>query len=257
MAAAASLAAATPGAHAADWDRKYTFQGAASVRMEATEAKLRIRGGDLKWVEAHVATVGWPIGDDGVAVVESQQGDIVSLGVRTPPIFFGAGTRKVQVDLIVPRTLTLIARTGDGEVEAEGFGGEVHLASGSGAIAAMRMDGLLDAQTGDGGMNVTGRFDRLNLKTRDGAIQVKLAEGSRVTVPWRLQTGGGDIIVALAGQLACNIEARTDEGKVAVDVPVEVTRRSGGWLRGQIGGGGKKLALRTRAGTIALRRAGN
>ncbi len=253
---AAALAAGIPFAHAADWDRKYTFQGPASVRLEATEAKLRIRGGDVKWMEAHVATIGWTIGDEGVAVVESQQEDIVSLGVRTPPVFFGVGARRVQVDLIVPRTLSLIARTGDGEVEAEGFGGDVHLNSGLGPIAALRMDGFLDAQTGDGGMNVSGRFERLNLKTRDGAIEVKLAEGSKVSVPWKMQTGGGDIRVVFAGQLACNVDAKTDEGRVAVEVPVEQTKRSGGSLRGQIGGGGQRLTMRTRAGTITLRRTG-
>ncbi len=235
----------------AEWTKKYTLIGAPALRMEATGASVTVRGGDVNWIEARVTTHGWTIGPSGAVIVESQTGDRVDIAVKTPKVFFGIGVRSAHVDLIVPRKLSATIRTGDGPIVAERFGGDVLLFTGDGGIDAQMMDGSLDAQTLDGRLVIGGRFDRLNLHTKDGHVELKAAAGSTMGGPWRIETSDGSVDIRLDGALACDLEANTGDGEVTVDLPVTMSKnKRGAAFRAKMNGGGLPFVIRTGDGAI-------
>lgn len=240
---------------AADWSKKYTLSGKADLRVETNDASVDVRSGDVNWIEARVTTIGWRIDSSEVNVVESQTGNLVNIGVRVPREFFGIGNRSAHIDLIVPRQLTAVIRTADGHITADGLAGDIRLSSGDGKIDAQRMDGLLDAATGDGRMEIGGRFDRLNLKTHDGHVALKIADGSKLTGPWRIQTGDGSVDIGVGDKLNADLDAHTGDGSITVDVPVTISQRRGeSTFRGKLNGGGEALVVRTGDGSIHIRR---
>lgn len=238
-----------------DWNKKYSLTGSANLRVEATDASVTVRGGDVDWIEARVTTRGWSIGPTGAVIVESQTGDSVDISVRTPKEFFGIGERSAHVDLIVPRKLRATIDTGDGSIVAERFGGDVRLSTGDGGIEAHMMDGALDAQSRDGRLAIGGRFDRLNLHTKDGHVELKAARGSTLGGPWRVDTGDGSVEISVDGALACDLDANTGDGDITVDLPLTMSnKKRGSAFRARINGGGAPFVIRTGDGAIHVRK---
>ncbi len=248
--AAAAFSAVRP-ATAAEWFRKFDQPPPANVRLDSVACDVSLRGGDVTWIEARVTTVGWSIGAGGVEVLQRQTGDLLDLGVRSPREYFGIGTRSVRIDLVVPRKLNAIVRTGEGAIAVSGFSGIVRLNTGTGRLDAIQMDGSLDAHTGDGNLHATGRFDRLNLRTNDGAIDVQVEAGSKIKTAWRVENGSGAIDLLLPAAFPCNLDARTGEGEVTVDLP-DAHGTGSAAVRAKIGGGGPNLVVRTRGGPIHI-----
>jgi hypothetical protein len=250
------LAVAGPGLLGAEeWNKKYTLNGKPELRVDTNDAAVDIRGGDLNWIEARVVTTGWKIRSGEVSVVEHQTGNIVDIAVRVPREYFTIGNRSVQIYLTVPRQLAAVIRTSDGHIAATSLGGDLRLNSGDGRIDAQQIDGILDAETGDGRMEVSGRFDRLNLRTNDGHMVVKIAAGSKISSPWRIQTGDGSVEIGLADNLNLDLDAHTGDGHITVDLPVTASHQQGeNTFRGKINAGGPQLLVRTGDGSIHVRR---
>src|SRR5579863_7724510 len=211
-----------------EWTKKYALTGSASLRVEATDASVTVRGGDVNWIEARVTTRGWSIGPSGAVIVENQTGDRIDISVRTPREFFGIGERFAHIDLTVPRKLSATIHTGDGAIAAERFGGDVRLSSGDGGIEAQLMDGSLDAQTLDGRLAIGGRFDRLNLHTKDGHVELKAGKGSTMGGPWRVETSDGSVEIHMDGAIACDLEANTGDGDITVELPLTMSNKKRG-----------------------------
>lgn len=250
-----ALTLAAGSLYGTEWSKKYSLTGQANLRVAATGASVTIRGGDVNWIEARVTTRGWSIGPSGAVIVESQTGDTVEIGVTTPREFFGIGERSAHVDLIVPRKLGAVIHTGDGAIFAERFGGDVRLSTGDGGIEAQLMDGSLDAQTLDGRLTIGGRFDRINLHTKDGHVELKAAKGSTLGGPWRVETGDGAVDINLDGGLACDLEANTGDGEITVDLPLTMSKKKrGSAFRAKINGGGAPFVIRTGDGAIHVRK---
>lgn len=241
--------------NAAEENRRYPLNGQSGMRLETNHASVMVRSGDVQWIELRVTTVGWKIGATEVNVVESHDADSINLGVRVPAEFFGVGRRGVQVDLIVPRKLNVAIRTGDGGIMADGLSGDIRLNTGHGRIDAQRMSGQLEAVSSDGALRVAGRFERLSLKTNDGPVVLKIAEDSKMTGPWSIQTGGGSIRIGAGEKFSADLDAQTGDGSVTVDLPVAISKQRGeSSLRGKLNGGGEKLVVRSRDGSIHIGR---
>jgi DUF4097 and DUF4098 domain-containing protein YvlB len=241
--------------NAAERSERYPLNGQSGMRLEASRASVMVRSGDVQWIELRVVTVGWKISATEVSVVESHDAHTINFGVRVPAEFFGVGRRGVQVDLIVPRKLNVAIRTGEGRIMADGLSGDIRLSTGHGRIDAQRLSGLLESFSSDGALQVAGRFDRLSLKTNDGPVVLKIADGSKMTGPWSIQTGGGSIQIEAGEKFSADLDAQTGDGSVTVDLPLAVSRQRGeASLRGKLNGGGEKLVVRSRDGSIHIGR---
>ena len=246
---------ASTGAFADEWNKSFTVSGKADVRVDVTDGEVSVRAWDRNQINARVSTVGWTIGSSEVRVTEHQVGDRVEIEVRTPRMNIAFGTHSVRVEVEVPRELRAEIHTGDGKISGHGLKGEIHLSTGDGAIEADSMDGIFEAKTGDGHIRAAGRWDRLDLETHDGGVEVDVQSGSRMAGGWRVRSGDGRITLRIPQNFAADLDAHTGDGKITVDFPVMTPGTAGtSEFRGKLNGGGEKLILRTGDGAIRVAR---
>ena len=274
-----------------EWTKSFKVERAAKLRVETSDANIRVTAWEGSSVEARVTTQGWTIGGDGINIVDRQTGDQIDIEVRFPRRAFQMNwrNRRVDIEIKVPRDSDLDLHTGDGNVDVQGVKGTVLLRSGDGNLKLSELegtlkadtgdgnidmrnvrgdltlhtgdgnievtgiDGSLRAETGDGRVRVNGRFDVLNVKTGDGGIDAVAAEGSKLDANWRLNTGDGNLTLRLPGTIAADVELETNDGSIDFEMPVTVSGRQGKReVHGQINGGGRLLSLKTGDGTIRL-----
>lgn len=253
---AAALLATLP-ASADEWTKTYNISGKPDLRIETSDANIRVTTWDQNTIEAKVITERYKIGEGGIRVEEHQTGDVVEIEVRYPHRDFVVNWGNHRVDIIIqmPREGKVDLRTGDGKIELAGLKGEMDLHSGDGSENLEGVDGRLRAETGDGHIRANGRFDELELKTGDGHVEVRAASGSSLGSGWRLETGDGNVSLEVPPDMSADVDLHTSDGHIDLDMPIttEGTIREGE-VRGKLNGGGSPLVIRTGDGSIHLRR---
>jgi hypothetical protein len=149
-----------------------------------------------------------------------------------------ARNNDVQVEFLLklPAGVSLVARTVNGGIEAQGLTGNVEAYTVNGSV---RLDaqGYASAETVNGSIRATlGKADwkeALSFKTVNGSVRVSLPAAANASVRVETVNGGIDNEFSLSD--------------------VQKTRRS---LSGNIGSGGRQLSIKTVNGSVALRRAG-
>jgi Putative adhesin len=250
------LAAALP-ASADEWSKTYTLSGTPDLRVETSDANIRVTTWDQNTIEAKVITTRYKIGEGGIRVEEHQNGNSVDLEVRYPHYGFNIGWGNHRVDIIIqmPREGKVNLRTGDGKIEIEGLKGEMDLHSGDGSENLDGVDGKLRASTSDGHIRANGRFDELDLKTGDGHVEVRVAAGSTLRTNWRLETGDGNVTLEVPAELAADVDLHTGDGHIDLDMPVTTSGKvRENEVRGKLNGGGSLLTIHTGDGSIHLRK---
>jgi hypothetical protein len=250
------LAASLP-ARADEWSKTYHLTGKPDLRIETSDANIRVHTWDQKTIEAKVITTRYKIGEGGIRVEEHQNGDTVEINVRYPHHGFTIdfGNHRVDITIQMPREGKVNLRTGDGKIEIAGLKGEMDLHSGDGSENLDAVDGRLRASTGDGHIRANGRFDELDLKTGDGHVEVQAATGSSLAGEWRLETGDGNVSLEVPENLAADVDLHTSDGHIDLDVPVATEGKvRENEVRGKLNGGGPLMTIRTGDGSIHLRK---
>jgi DUF4097 and DUF4098 domain-containing protein YvlB len=280
-----------PSASTDEWTKTFNLERSAKVRVDTSDANIRVTSCDCSSVTARITTQGWKIGGDGINVLDHQTGDQVGIEVRFPrhALQMNWQNRRVDIELNVPREADLDLHTGDGNVDVQGVKGSILLRSGDGNLKLSDLQGTLKAETGDGNIDmrnvrgdltlhtgdgridvsgidgsfraetgdgrvhVNGRFDVLDVRTGDGGIDAVASEGSKLEANWRLNTGDGNLNLRLPATIAADVELHTSDGNIDFDLPVMVSgRQSKKGVHGQLNGGGKLLSLKTGDGSIRL-----
>jgi DUF4097 and DUF4098 domain-containing protein YvlB len=250
------LAAAMP-ASADEWSKTYNISAKPDLRIETSDANIRVTTWDQNTIEAKVVTTRYKIGEGGIRVEEHQNGDTVEIEVKFPHHNFTVdwGNHRVDVIIQMPRQGRVNLRTGDGKIDLAGFKGDMDLHSGDGSETLDGVDGRLRASTGDGHITAHGRFDELELKTGDGHVEVRAGAGSSLAVGWRLETGDGNVSLEVPGDLAADVDLHTSDGHIDLDMPVTTEgKMRENEVRGKLNGGGSSLTVRTGDGSIHLRK---
>lgn len=287
--------ASAPRAKATDWTRNYNITGRANVRIDTNDGSVRVSTSDAKSVQFRVEYEGYEL-EKNLHIEASQSGDSVELIARTTGHWgFSFGwhnSRRLHIEVIMPRQADLDAHTGDGSVEAAAIEGRVkvytgdgsirantlngaidlhtndgsinvdtlkgdmRIHTGDGSIEARELDGKLDADSGDGHVRISGRFDALNIKTGDGSVDARVQAGSKMSTSWSVRTGDGSVDLALPGDFQANIDASTGDGRISLSLPVTIegTYRNSE-IHGKLNGGGQPLTIHTGDGSIRLSRA--
>ena len=242
---------------AEEWSKTYNISGRPDLRVETSDANIRVTTWDQNTIEAKVITNHYKIGEGGIRVEERQTGDSVEIDVHYPHHDFVIGWSSHRVDIILqmPREGRVNLRTGDGKIEVAGLKGDMDLHTGDGSINLDEVDGKLHATTGDGHIQANGRFDELGLKTGDGHVDVRAKNGSSLAAGWRLETGDGSVSLEVPGDLAADVDLHTSDGHIDLDMPVQAEGRiRQNEIRGKLNGGGSLLTIRTGDGSIHLRK---
>lgn len=147
----------------------------------------------------------------------------------------------VDYDIKVPRTgsaydyrLTSVS----GEVEISGVGGKFKASSVSGNVKIQDVSGSVTASSVSGDVKV----DIAQLRDNDDL---------------ELSSVSGDVRVGVPAGLDADVRMNTFSGDVEADFPLMIEgkqRRFGGGISGQIGRGGRTLAMKSVSGNLSLRR---
>ena len=244
-------------AWAEEWSKTYPISGAAELRVETSDANIHVDTWDQKSIEAHVNAEDQKIGDNGIRVIEHQNGDRVEIEVRYPIhsqlLSFSWKGHKVEITVHMPRQGTVTLHTGDGSIELHDLKGQMELTSGDGHLDVNGVDGTLRERSGDGHMRISGRFDALNLETGDGHIEARATTGSKLDTAWNLHTGDGSVNLQIPEQLAADVDLHTGDGHIDLQMPVTVQGKLGERnIHGKLNGGGNQLTVHTGDGSITL-----
>src|SRR5215469_5107707 len=96
-----ALAIAVLPARAEEWSKTYNISGRADLRVETSDANIRVTTWDQNTIEAKVITSQYKIGEGGIRVDERQTGDSVDIEVHFPHHDFQIGWRSHRVDIII------------------------------------------------------------------------------------------------------------------------------------------------------------
>ena len=245
-------------ARADEWSKTYTLSGRPDLRIETSDANIRVTTWDQSTIEAKVITSHYKIGEGGIRVEEHQSGDSIGIDVHFPHSF-GVGFmnwgHKVDVIIQMPREGKVNLQTGDGKIELAGLKGEMEMHTGDGSVNLEGVDGKLHASTGDGHINAQGRFDDLELKTGDGHVDARATSGSTLATGWRLETGDGSVSLEVPAELAADVDLHTSDGHIDLDMPITTDGKiREGEIHGKLNGGGSLLTIHTGDGSIHLRK---
>jgi hypothetical protein len=250
---------AAPLARAEQWSKTFTLSGKPDLRVATSDANIRVDTWEQNTIEARVTTEGWRIGEGGVKVVDRQSGDSVELEVRLPRnvciVCIHTPSRRVDVEIHMPREGRVNLHTSDGSIRLANFKGNMDLQSSDGPVDVEGVDGALKAHASDGHIKIAGRFDSLQLSSSDGRIEARALAGSTISSSWSLHSGDGSVTLQLPEAFAADVELHTGDGHISLDMPVSVQGQLGhNDIHGKLNGGGNLLTIHTGDGSIRLER---
>jgi hypothetical protein len=291
IACAALLAASAVAARAEEVTKSFNVAGRANLRVETNDGSIRVSTGDSKQVEFRVEFQGYEVGKT-LHIDSHQEGDRVELIARVTGhwgISWGGNSRRLHIEVRMPREGDLDVHSGDGSVQVESVNGivkvytgdgsvkantltgnidlhtndgsitvgnlkgDIRLHTGDGSIEARDLDGKVDADSGDGHIRIAGRFDALNVKTGDGSVDTRVQPGSKMVTSWNIRTGDGSVDLVLPSDFQTNIDASTGDGHISLGIPVTVEGTfSNSQIHGKMNGGGQPLTIHTGDGSIRL-----
>jgi DUF4097 and DUF4098 domain-containing protein YvlB len=248
----------TKPALADEWSKTYNLSGKPNLRIETSDANIRVTTWDQNTIEARVETSRYKIGEGGIRVDEHQTGDSVEIEVRYPHHNFNlewGNNHRVDIIIQMPREGRVNLRTGDGKIDVAGLKGDMDLHTGDGSENLEGVDGKLHASTGDGHITAHGRFDELELKTGDGHVEVRATQGSTLAAGWRLETGDGNVSLEIPPDLSADVSLHTSDGHIDLDMPIVTEGKiRENEVHGKLNGGGSLLTIHTGDGSIHLRK---
>jgi len=249
-------------AWAEEWSKTYTISGKPDLRVQTSDANIKVDTWDKNAIEANVSTGNYKIGEGGITILESQTGDLVDLQVKFPHNHFNISIHrdnysKVEITVHMPREGRVNLHTGDGAIRLADFKGDIDLTSGDGSIEADAVDGKLRAHAGDGHIRADGRFDGVEIMTGDGRIETRASKGSSLGSGWEFQAGDGSVTLEVPSSLAADLDLQSGDGQISLDLPVTVEGRlASNRVHGKLNGGGGTLRVHTGDGSIELKSAG-
>jgi len=291
IACAGVLLACAGASRAEEVTKSFTVSGRANVRVETNDGSVRVTSSTTKQVEFRVDYQGYELSKD-LRVDAHQDGDKVQLTARVTGHWgfsWGHNSRRLHIEVRMPREADLQVQTGDGSVQVESISGtvnvhtgdgavkanslsgsidlhtsdggiavenlkgDIRLRTGDGSIEAHELDGKVEADSGDGHIRIAGRFDALNVKTGDGSVDTRVLPGSKMVTSWTIRTGDGSVDLVLPSGFQTNIDASTGDGHISLGVPVTVEGTfSNSQIHGKMNGGGQPLIIHTGDGSIRL-----
>ena len=144
----------------------------------------------------------------------------------------------------------LTVTTASSSFRGTGLGGSLRLRTQSGDVqAALTGSGDVDVLTGSSGIQLSGLRGALNVRTESGRVTVQGAPGQ----DWSVTTGSSAIDVTLESERGLALDAASRGGEVVLEgmkVDGSITKRA---VDGTFRGGGPRVRLDTRSGTIHIR----
>jgi DUF4097 and DUF4098 domain-containing protein YvlB len=141
---------------------------------------------------------------------------------------------------------TIRGRQSAGHITARTESGNIHLECASATVTAISRYGRLHVQ---------GDLQQADLRTASGAIELRPATAS-APGPFRCISGHGEVRVELPAGMAGELDAEAPNGAVSLDgVDLAGGQVSRQRAQGRIGGGGTRIELLAKSGSVRVQRA--
>jgi hypothetical protein len=155
----------------------------------------------------------------------------------------------ISYEIFVPAETELRATTGMGDHVIEGLRRKVQASAGTGNLLVSDVAAEVRLATGLGDVDVRDIRGPVRASSRGGHIRAAGAPDAN----WRIGTDIGDVSVRLPAGARFELHARSSVGGIRVDHPVVLAGpASAGEMHGKVRGGGPKLELETRLGSIRI-----
>ncbi|HEY2800916.1 MAG TPA: DUF4097 family beta strand repeat-containing protein [Chthoniobacterales bacterium] len=140
--------------------------------------------------------------------------------------------------------------TSGGNIEVTDGRGHLKSDTSGGKVTVMNFAGDAKVESSGGKLRLANISGKLHAETSGGAIEAILP--SPVADDVSLETSAGAITVVTPPNAGLTIDAETGAGSVRSDLPMSDVHTDEDSLKGTLNGGGKKLVLRSGAGSIQI-----
>ncbi|CAN5734201.1 hypothetical protein BH23GEM11_BH23GEM11_07940 [soil metagenome] len=131
---------------------------------------------------------------------------------------------------------------------------DLDLSTTNGAVRVTGVGGAVSARTTNGALSLEGARGSVTARTTNGSVTVALSGGGSGNQIVDLRSTNGSIDLRIPASFGSRVEARTSNGRIASDFPLEMEGRRQNQASGTLGDGSGTITLRTTNGTIRLQR---
>jgi len=166
-------------------------------------------------------------------------------------LFGGNYNAKVTYNITVPESFNVNIDTSGGSINIEDLTGKINAHTSGGSITLEEITGAVDIETSGGSITLNDILGAINAHTSGGSIKVKLPNGPISDSD--IRTSGGTITAYLAKDIALDIIAKTNGGRVSSEFNVNgISSKQS--IKGSINGGGAKMILKTSGGNVHIKK---
>ena len=190
----------------------------------------------------------------------------VSYVVEVPPPTDVSTTSESGETVVAGVEGSVVVKTQSGAIAVSRLGGSGKVTTGSGSVRADGVAGPITVTTSSSGIVATGIAGGLHVQTQSGSVEATLSGAGAVDVrtgssgvrlrgvagATTVETGSGRIELWLAPGVGIDLDALTRSGGVDVRQVTVVGVSEKRHVSGAIGGGGPKVRLVTRSGSIKI-----
>jgi DUF4097 and DUF4098 domain-containing protein YvlB len=224
-------------------NKTFTISGTARVKVTTFDGPVTVRGWDKPEV---MYTITKRAADEqslkNPVVKAEQQGNTIS-------IISGADSgASANLEIFLPRNVSLNITTSEGRLSVDGVGGDLTLRTAEGPIDVANGKGTLKVNTDDGAIKIAGFEGLLDARTGDGPITL---QGKFMSLAAR--TGAGSVVLTVPHDANFTVESNAEK---LTNVGLTVTEDlapSGRVKRWKVNKGGKVFVISTGSGNILLR----
>ena len=238
--------------------KTFTVAHKPQVNIETFDGVITVHTWDKQEVKV-TALKGAQDGDEmrGVSVRTEQSGSEVRVAATFDEAFKREinfrGNRvlsfsaSVDLEIYLPREVSLVARTGDGSITVESLTGEadlctldgpIQVSGGKGSLKVKTDDGSIivdnftgeaEVHTGDGVIKLSGRFAQLNAVTEKGSISLKFPSDFNATIETNSKSVHNSYGVLVAEEPA-SAQTQTRRWRVGIGGNLLTVRADGGGI---------------------------
>ena len=219
------------------WTKTYPVSATATLEVHETNGKIHVTGGDgdqirvsaIKHAKASTEEAAKAAVKE-VAIKETATTGRVSLDSTLGPGLSIGHSRWVDYDVTVPRGVSVIIKSTNGEVRVRDIGG------------------LVQVETTNGEIDAVGLSHGADIVSTNGQITIDMSAVGAAGVRGKL--ANGEITLRLPRETGANVSARISNGVIDVEnLPLEGERRR---IDATMNGGGPEIRLETTNGRIRL-----
>jgi DUF4097 and DUF4098 domain-containing protein YvlB len=227
-------------------ETRFDTTGPINLKVELLVGDVTLTAGEAPTTTVRLV----PHGRNGAEMaekftVEARGNDVVVIAPKLREGFFALGTKgSVDVEIELPTSSTVEAKTGAGDVSATGLLGDVRVGTGAGDLSFHEV-GSAQLKSGSGDLTLQSARGDVNAKTGSGDVSIGSA-GGRLDVV----SGSGDISVR---RTDAGVKARTGSGDLHIDAStgdLELMTGTGDVVLGAVHGG--QIQAKTGTGDVSI-----